>query len=240
MWVSVKGCACVCVCRKRGAKVAPRSRDGGKPCAPAPFRKRSPFDLLAHPPCRPKAAVGACLCLLCLCPTPYHTNQPHTGGVLGDALAQTTTGLPFDAARNLRLASFGLVFGGPAGHVWHRFLDARCFPAAPHSATAVASKLVLDQLLFAPVATALLFAFLKIAEGTPDQAMAFVAANWWRTLKANWVLWPLANTAAFALIPADLRILYGNAVGVLWCCYVSLSCSGPGAPPPPPPLDKLE
>ena len=116
---------------------------------------------------------------------------PFLGGVLGDALAQTTTGLPFDAARNLRLAAFGLVFGGPAGHYWHRALDARVLPASPRSPAAVAGKLALDQLLFAPVATALLFAFLKVAEGTPDLALAFVRENWWRTLQANWSLWPV-------------------------------------------------
>ena len=53
------------------------------------------------------------------------------------------------------------------------------------------------------------------------------------------MLWPAANLLAFAAIPADLRILYGNVVGIAWCCYVSLACAAAGAPPPPP-LDKLE
>ena len=128
------------------------------------------------------------------------------GGVLGDLLAQQTTGLPFDAARNLRLATFGLVFGGPAGHLWHRALDARFVagggasggaargfsssPSSPSSSSSqprvVLSKLACDQLLFAPVATALLFVFLKITEGgTPAEAAAFCAENWWRTLKVK-------------------------------------------------------
>ena len=59
--------------------------------------------------------------------------------------------------------------------------------------------------------------------------------NVWRTLKANWVLWPAANALAFAVVPRDLRILYSNAVGVLWCAYVSLACNKlPGVPPPGP------
>jgi hypothetical protein len=50
----------------------------------------------------------------------------------------------------------------------------------------VLSKLACDQLLFAPVATALLFVFLKITEGgTPVEAAAFCAENWWRTLKVS-------------------------------------------------------
>lgn len=113
------------------------------------------------------------------------------GGVLGDLLAQQTTGLPFDVARNLRLATFGLVFGGPAGHLWHRALDAT-FVAGRGSGSGasqprvVLSKLACDQLLFAPVATALLFVFLKITEGgTLVEALAFCAENWWRTLKVK-------------------------------------------------------
>lgn len=117
-----------------------------------------------------------------------------------------------------RLASFGLLFGGPAGHAWHRALDSVVVfkgPAGrssspPSSASSssslsnprvVLTKLAADQLLFAPLATALLFIFLKVAEGNPGEAAAFCADNWWRTLKANWLLWPAANLVAFAAIP---------------------------------------
>ena len=109
--------------------------------------------------------------------------------------------MPFDAARNLRLATFGLVFGGPAGHFWHRTLDSYfggsvtggrggrgrgAFSSSSSQPRVVLSKLACDQLLFAPVATALLFVFLKITEGgTPAEAMAFCAENWWRTLKVR-------------------------------------------------------
>ena len=112
---------------------------------------------------------------------------------MGDLLAQQTTGLPFDVARNLRLATFGLVFGGPAGHLWHRALDSvfavadggRGRAVGKTNARAVLSKLACDQLLFAPLATALLFVFLKVAEGNPAEAVAFCAENWWRTLKVR-------------------------------------------------------
>eukprot|EP00884_Botryococcus_braunii_P009703 jgi/Botrbrau1/18734/Bobra.0386s0057.1 len=59
------------------------------------------------------------------------------GSVLGDALAQYATDLPFDAARNLRLSIYGLLVGGPSGHYWHAFLDARIMPKRPQSLTAV-------------------------------------------------------------------------------------------------------
>ena len=35
-----------------------------------------------------------------------------------------------------------------------------------------------------------------------------------KTLKANYALWPVANLIAFRFVPGDLRILYCNAIGV--------------------------
>ena len=45
------------------------------------------------------------------------------GACLGDLLAQSCAGGPFDLARNVRLGLFALCAGGPMGHYWHRFLD---------------------------------------------------------------------------------------------------------------------
>ena len=36
----------------------------------------------------------------------------------------------------------------------------------------------------------------------------------WPTMKANWVVWPLANFIAFRFLHQDVRILYANIVGV--------------------------
>ncbi len=35
--------------------------------------------------------------------------------MLGDGLAQMAIGEPFDVARNMRMASYGLLIGGPSG-----------------------------------------------------------------------------------------------------------------------------
>jgi len=89
------------------------------------------------------------------------------GGMLGDGLAQVASGEPFDIARNMRMASYGLLIGGPSGHAWHKFLDATVLPLAPKSTRAVLSKLAADQLLFAPLANVAFFAFIECAKGTP-------------------------------------------------------------------------
>lgn len=99
------------------------------------------------------------------------------GSVLGDALAQYATDLPFDAARNLRLSIYGLLVGGPSGHYWHAFLDSRIMPKRPQSPTAVLAKLAADQLLFAPISTAIFLAYLKAAEGYPSEVLPFLQVS---------------------------------------------------------------
>jgi hypothetical protein len=41
-----------------------------------------------------------------------------------------------------------------------------------------------------------------------------VQAKLWPTMKANWVVWPLANFIAFRFLHQDMRILYANFIGV--------------------------
>ena len=38
-----------------------------------------------------------------------------------------------------------------------------------------------------------------------------------KVLIANWAVWPAANYIAFRFIPADMRILYANCLGVRPC-----------------------
>ena len=71
------------------------------------------------------------------------------GALVGDMVAQCVSapagGFAFDAARNLQLASFGLLIGGTSAHYWHSWLERRIWPGAPRAPRAVISKLALDQ-----------------------------------------------------------------------------------------------
>ena len=56
-----------------------------------------------------------------------------------------------DKARTLRFAVFGFLFCGPTSSIWYSSLDTYVFPDAPTSGLAVASKVLADQILWAPV-----------------------------------------------------------------------------------------
>ena len=187
--------------------------------------------------------------------------------VAADAMAQALGGLPtYDAGRSLLLGCYAGTVGAATVHGWHRWLEG----AAPGaSAGAVAKKVALDQLLFAPFQTLAFFAFLKLSEGqSMDAVVTFAKASLagrrgqagrrgpgggqagrrgpggqvnFRsflqhpsppssfapapaaaqdklpgTLLASYSVWPAVNAVLFARVPTDLRVLYGNLVGVCW------------------------
>jgi protein Mpv17 len=75
----------------------------------------------------------------------------------GDALAQYISNSgkerwDYDWARTARLAVFN-AFMGVLGHEYYLRLDGKVMPNAPTSPPAIASKLVIDQFMFAPSCT---------------------------------------------------------------------------------------
>lgn len=70
--------------------------------------------------------------------------------LLGDSIAQMVGGVPFSAARVLKLSAYSALVGSSTGHAWHAWLDATVMPHAPSSAAAVGMKVLLDQLIFTP------------------------------------------------------------------------------------------
>ena len=52
---------------------------------------------------------------------------------------------------------------------WHvQFLEANIFPKRPTSRMAIVTKLLVDQLVFAPVSTVLFLVALELMKGTPE------------------------------------------------------------------------
>ena len=58
-----------------------------------------------------------------------------------------------------------------------QFLEAYILPKRPTSRAAVVCKLLVDQLVFAPVSTIMLFAALEAMKGTPEQIPLVIQAS---------------------------------------------------------------
>ncbi|KAG1677464.1 hypothetical protein FOA52_001920 [Chlamydomonas sp. UWO 241] len=178
------------------------------------------------------------------------------GCFLGDLLAQVSThssakraappGSPprfvYNAPHTSRMLVYTLMTA-PLLIAWYVLLDAWVMPDNPTSTMAVALKVMADQLGLAPFTTLLYFSCLKAMEDVWDgsfparlslrqvwsRAAHSAKSNWLPTMLASYMLWPLAHTINFALVPSSLRILYINVVCVGWSALLSTRAAASSA-----------
>lgn len=141
------------------------------------------------------------------------TNQPQDGSYSGQS---------YDAARALRMGSFGLLFYGPYQHYWYRALD-RAFPA--RTLQNFASKVALNQFCLAPVVISGIFAWNLALQGSLSEFPAKVQRDFMPTIMTGWKFWVPAATINFVAVPLQHQVLYMSACGVIWTAFLSYSSS---------------
>jgi protein Mpv17 len=163
-------------------------------------------------------------------PLPTKAVTSLVGFTIGDLLAQNflgEKGAPLDVKRLLRLASFGLAVHGPIGHYFYGALDEK-FPKK--DAVTVAIKVLIDQVLWAPIFTVIFFAWIELLQGSGLQKIkAKINQDLVRGVTASWKVWPLVHVINFRFIPSSQRLLYINTIQVSlfgfvfwsWCCCFS-------------------
>ena len=150
------------------------------------------------------------------------------GFAIGDRLAQSFGGAPFDVYRCLRLSMYGALIDGPVGHYFYQFLDTKIKPDDPKGATAVLGKTAIDQLLWAPIMTVVFLAFLTTLEGRPEAIMSVVQAKLVPIYLANLGVWPIWHLINFRYVAPEQRILFNNIVAIAWTTYLSWTCGSIG------------
>lgn len=144
------------------------------------------------------------------------------GFALGDILAQCFLGgdAAFDWARFARVTSFGFVLHGTTGHVWYGKLD-QLLPGT--EAWKVAVKVAADQVLWAPIFTAMYFSYLGLAEGrSMDYIKAKIQNDTMAGVTASWKVWPIVHAVSFRFVPTELRILYINSIQIFYNIFLSV------------------
>lgn len=151
-----------------------------------------------------------------------------TAGVLSavsDLLAQRLSAPEASKARIdwssvAKQVAVGLALRGPVGHYWFAFLD-RAFARWDQAALSTAvAKVLVDQAVMSPLFNWLYFYVMGALDGrTLDQVAAKVRTDFRPLMIANYRVWPLVNLVNFKLVPPQLRVLFGNLVGVLWTAY---------------------
>ena len=128
----------------------------------------------------------------------------------------------------------GLVIRGPLVHYFHTFLDRVVFARVMDQSRApvVIGKVLIDQFLFAPPFTALYFYVIGLLE---DKSLRDVTRKVRRELldvmKSNWLIWIPANLIGYYAIPLELRVLWGNVVGILWTAILIAKVRRTGSTP---------
>ncbi|KXZ53269.1 hypothetical protein GPECTOR_7g1163 [Gonium pectorale] len=142
------------------------------------------------------------------------------------AAAAAGTRRRVDWARTGRLCLETSAVGTPLGHWWFGLLDGRIMPDDPHCPAAVLTKMLLDQVLFAPFGLAVFFIVIKCLEGRPKDIPTAIRTSYIRALLGGYLLWPAAGLLNFALLPPEYRLLFNNVVNILWTCFLSIMSSG--------------
>lgn len=115
-----------------------------------------------------------------------------------------------------------VTYRGPVIHYFHTFLDKVVFRGMEQSSPlVVVGKLAIDQLLFAPVFTALYFVLRGLTE---DRGLATTSKKLrrelWGIMCSSWAVWVPANFVSYLAIPLELRVLFGNVVGLFWNAFL--------------------
>lgn len=144
------------------------------------------------------------------------------GFSLGDILAQlfVEKGEAFDWARFARLASFGLLLHGTMGHYFYGFIDGK-FPGT--SAATVATKVGIDQIMFAPVFAVIFFSYQGFAAGkSVEEVKAKIVKDLKTAVTGSWSVWVPAHTINFRFVPSSQRLLFINSVQIGYNIFLSV------------------
>ena len=163
--------------------------------------------------------------------------------LLGDCLAQKASGArkknakrsKLDTARVARSGVAGLISHGPQLHAWCLFLDRFVSFGGPGLAWArLAVKILLDQTFFSLYMNAAYCAIVETLSGRNVKAVwQRVRATAWPSLRSSWKFWPLVHMITYSVVPSHLRVLWVDAVEVVWVAILATCVSTAKAAPAP-------
>eukprot|EP00735_Rhodelphis_limneticus_P007022 TRINITY_DN19510_c0_g1::TRINITY_DN19510_c0_g1_i1::g.17150::m.17150 TRINITY_DN19510_c0_g1::TRINITY_DN19510_c0_g1_i1::g.17150 ORF type:complete len:237 (+),score=-6.63,sp/Q2KIY1/PXMP2_BOVIN/32.39/1e-29,Mpv17_PMP22/PF04117.7/1.1e-21 TRINITY_DN19510_c0_g1_i1:46-756(+) len=125
----------------------------------------------------------------------------------------------FDLHRAFIYSIFGAVFYTPPMHFAYNWLDRR-IPGT--NTVAVLKKIFIDQGLWAPPYFVYYIVGIGLLKADSwDHTMHKLKEDFWPALKANYVMWPLAQYFNFRFISGDYRIFYINVLCLGWNVYMA-------------------
>ncbi|XP_048577454.1 protein SYM1 [Nematostella vectensis] len=152
-----------------------------------------------------------------------------TAGVLysvGDVIAQRVSlrDAPLDRPRMLRAAIYGTFIVAPLAHLHFNFLNWLVVEKlAVRTLLVPFVKVYFDQFVYwAPSIVAIYHLSMGFMEGlSPSECIERFKALYWRSLKANWMIWAPMMIVNFSFIPVAHQLNFCLIVGMMWATVIS-------------------
>ncbi|THG21721.1 hypothetical protein TEA_024103 [Camellia sinensis var. sinensis] len=120
---------------------------------------------------------------------------------------------------------FGFGFVGPVGHFWYEALDRLMksrLQLQPKSLRFVASKVIIDGIIFGPLDLLVFFTYMGFSAGkSATQVKEDVKRDFVPALILEGAIWPILQVANFRFIPVRYQLLYVNFFCLLDSCFLS-------------------
>ena len=145
--------------------------------------------------------------------------------IVSDVLAQklSNSGGAIDCRSILNQSLVGLFVRGPMVHYWYVVLEHLFKSWNPDDFSTAVAKVFVDQTVFSPLFNLLYFYVIGFLQGDSQAKInAAVSKDFAKVMGMNYKVWPLVNLVNFALVPAKLRVLFGNIVAIFWVAFVIL------------------
>lgn len=85
------------------------------------------------------------------------------------------------------------------------------------------TKMAIDQTVWSVFWNSTYYILLGLLKfETPSVIAKTVKSSWWDLLKAGWRLWPLVHVVTYGIIPVQHRLLFVDAVELVWVSILSL------------------
>mmetsp|Transcript_12806 Transcript_12806/g.27240 ORF Transcript_12806/g.27240 Transcript_12806/m.27240 type:complete len:376 (-) Transcript_12806:182-1309(-) len=152
---------------------------------------------------------------------------------IGDIIAQRTEGLEvgeLNRGRIIRSLAAGLIGHGPLSHVWYDVSEdffenvlklTQWWSFIP--------KVVIDQILWGPFWNNTYIVLLGIMQfQKPSQLWADIKRTTIPLVISGLKLWPLAHCITYGLVPVENRLLWVDAVEIIWVTILATQASGGG------------
>lgn len=152
---------------------------------------------------------------------PILTKSITTGlmSMLGDLMAQriahrdNTEPFNVDRRRTFAISFWSLIFMGPALHTWFGLLNRTIVGTR----FVVVRKVLIDQLFFAPFFITSIMVGTGALEGKSVERIKQIWKDkFQQSMVTNWLVWPLAQTINFGLVPRIYQTFFSNVVALGW------------------------